>query len=197
MDEEAKAGGRLKPSGSSGNESPKCVLWSWWKWREIPWQRKGAESASLHDVKETTKAQYRLPWIYRDVLGEDCGVQLLPESHEHAPLALANVSPHLLHWQPSAIYLCISPRSSSAIWVSSGFPIRWVPKAPACLKCSPRVEKELLFPSGCPLYLPNMFFTAKRSICCLHMVGLKSQHLRINCEGKKFASVAGAGGECL
>lgn len=162
-DEEAKAGGRLKPFGSSGNESRKDVLWTWWKWIEIPWQRQGAESASLHDLKGTTKARHWTPRAYRDVLGEDCCVQLLPERHEHTSLAPANVSPRLLCWQPRAIHLCVSPRSSSATWVSPGLPIRWSTKAPACLKQSPRVlvGKGAALPPGFPLYLPNMFFAAK------------------------------------
>lgn len=80
--EEARAEGKLKPFDSSGNESPKYGLWSWWKLIEISWQRKGAESASLRDLKGTTEAHHRTPRRYWDVLGKGCNMQLQSEQHK-------------------------------------------------------------------------------------------------------------------
>ena len=130
--EEAKAGGRLKPFGSSGNESTKDGLWSWCKWTEIPWQRKGAESASLPDLRGTAKAQRRTP-RYLGMCWEGTVARNYYQRGKSMP-----PWPQLLRWQPDGIHLCVPPRSSSAVQVSTGFPVRRVPKAPACPKRSLR-----------------------------------------------------------
>lgn len=71
-------------------------------------------------------------------------------------------------------------------------------QTPTGPKCSPRAlfgrDADLSSKAALSTW-PNIFFTTKRSICYLHMVWLKSQHLKIKQYGKNTASAAAAGWE--
>lgn len=64
-------------------------------------------------------------------------------------------------------------------------------------KCIPKtlVGKAAALSSRLCSLPAKMLFTVKKSICCLHMIRLKSQCLQIKQEGKKIAPVAAASGE--
>lgn len=155
-DGEARAGGRVKPFGSSGNESLKGGLWYWWKWIEIFWKRKEEEFAQLRGLKGTTRAWHRTP---RLVLEGNCCVQIPPERQEGTL-----VLPRLLHWQLSATRLWVSPRSSSSVGVSLGFPVRWEPNSKQML------PKDSGWKSSCS------FFQAVLSTC-KNVIHCKENHL--------------------
>lgn len=167
-DGEARAKGRVKTFGSSRNESLKDGLWYWWKWIEILWQRKEAEFASLYDLKGTTKARHRTP---RLVLEGNCSCH---DCCTGSPMPLTCGC----HQDPTLPFECLQVSCEVG---TQGFN-QLQTNAPQRLW----LKKQLLFPLGCLLYLQIMLFTVKHSICCLHMVRLKSQHLRIKLEGKKL-----------
>lgn len=153
-DREARAGGRVKHFGSSRNESLKDGLLYWWKWIEIPWQRKEAEFSSLHDLKGTIKAWHRTP---RHVLEGNCCVQVPPERHEQGTLAPAQG--HSLVGVTKIQLFSLGVFGLSCDGGTQGFN-QLQTNAPQRLW----LEKQLLFPPGCPLYLQNMLFTVKQSL---------------------------------
>lgn len=182
-DGEARPGGRVKPFGSSRNESLKGGLLM--KWIEIPWQSKEAEFAWLHHLEGTTKAWHRTP---RLVLEGNCCVQVPPERHKQGTLAPAMTAAleaqcHSLVGVTKIQFFHLSVFRLSCQVGTQGFN-ELLTNAPQRLW----LEKQLLFPPGCLLYLQIMLFTVKQSSCCLHMVRLKSQSLRVKLEGKKNCS---------